>query len=163
MPVVVGTDGGVRHEGVVARALLTDGEGEVRVRVDVAGQLEDEEVVAAGVRVACDVFEHGLDIAAPIVDDVGLVADLDALGLLGGDGNLDGVAAVGHVQLGQRSIRANGIAGCDLDRSDHTADLRLDLEFIGVGRQLGQRLFFLFDVLLRGLHGRDNSSRRAAA
>lgn len=55
-----------------------------------------EEVVAAGVRVARDVFEHGLDIAAPIVDDVGLVADLD-LGLLGGDGNFDGVAAVGHV------------------------------------------------------------------
>lgn len=44
------------------------------------------------------------------------------------------------------------LPGCDLDRSDHTADLRLDLELIGVGRQLGQRLFFLFDVLLRGLH-----------
>ena len=109
--VIVGADGGVRHDGVVIRALLADGEGKLGAGGDVALKVKGEELIGLRVLwVGADIGKGRGDGIAPIVvADGGGIAGAQSLRLIVRDGKAHGVTHVGDLDGTHERILGDGI------------------------------------------------------
>ena len=76
---------------------------------------------------------------------------LDLLGLVVGDGDLDGIAPVDDVDDGHSLAGGGVLAGGDVDGADDAGDLGFDLRVHALGPVLVHQLLLLLDLQAQGL------------